>query len=245
MEVRYTELANLIVKCITEGDIEVGRQLPSEIAMAQQYGVSRTTIRSALNIVEGLGLISRKRRAGTVVVSKTTSQAYTKSLHNVEDLVHYASQTERQVLSISDVIADEKLAETLECKPGKKWLKVQMLRTEKNADRTPVCWTDAYLEPQIGYDVLPLIKDGSGLISHTIEKETGTSVFDIKQQIDAAAIPSSIADTLRAPVGAPGLEITRHYLDRAKQAFLITVNVYPPGKFKFTFWMHRARAVHL
>jgi len=99
--------------------------------MAQQYGVSRTTIRSALNIVEGLGLISRKRRAGTVVVSNTTTQAYTKSLHNIEDLVHYASQTERQVLSISDVVADEELAETLECKPGKKWLRVQMLRTKK------------------------------------------------------------------------------------------------------------------
>jgi len=35
-------------------------------------------------------------------------------------------------------------------------------------------------------------------MSHTIEKETGTSVFDIKQQIDAAAIPLSIADALRA-----------------------------------------------
>lgn len=245
MEVRYTELANHIVKMITEGDIELGEKLPSEVAMAQQYGVSRTTIRSALNIVEGLGLISRKRRAGTVVVSKTTTQDYTKSLHNIEDLVHYASHTERRVISTVEVVADEQLARTLECKPGQKWIKVQMLRTEKNEGRTPVCWTDAYLEPTIGRRVLSLIKDGSGLVSQIIEQETGTSVFDIKQQIDATALSPEVARMLEAQPHAPGLEITRHYLDRAKQAFFITVNTYPPGKFKFTFWMHRAPAVPL
>lgn len=245
MEVRYTELANNIVRMITEGDIQLGQKLPSEVAMAQQYGVSRTTIRSALNIVEGLGLITRKRRTGTVVVSKTTSQEYTKSLHNIEDLVLYASYTERQVISTAEVVADEQLARALECKPGQKWIRVQMLRTEKNEARTPVCWTDAYLEPSIGRRVLNLIKDGSGLVSQTIEQETGTSVSDIKQQIDATALPPDIARMLEAAPHAPGLEITRHYLDRAKQVFFISVNIYPPGKFKFTFWMHRAPAVPL
>ena len=245
MEVRYTELANAIVKNITDGDVAIGSQLPSELAMAQQYGVSRTTIRSALNIVEGLGLVSRKRRAGTVVVSNTTAETYTKSLYNIEDLVHYASQTERKVMSIADVVADASLAMALECKPGQHWLKIQMLRTEKTDDHSPVCWTDAYLEPKIGYEVLSLIEDGSGLLSNIIEKQTGTSVFDVKQEIGATAISASIAAQLQTEAHAPVLEITRHYLDRAKQTFLITVMTYPPDKFKFTFWMHRATTVTL
>lgn len=245
MEVRYTELANNIVKMITEGDIKVGDKLPSEVAMAQQFGVSRTTIRSALNIVEGLGLISRKRRTGTVVVSKTTTQEYTKSLHNIEDLVNYASRTERRIISIQDVVADEDLAKALECKPGQKWIKVQMLRTEKNAEAAPVCWTDAYLEPVIGQRVLGLIRDGTGLVSQIIEQETGLAVSDIKQQIDATALSPDMADMLEAEPHAPCLEITRFYQDRAKRVFFVTINTYPPGKFKFTFWMHRAPAVPL
>lgn len=79
MDVRYTELASVLVKQITEGPLQVGDQLPSEVALAEEHGVSRTTIRSALNIVEGLGLISRKRRAGTVIVAKENAQ----QLHQV------------------------------------------------------------------------------------------------------------------------------------------------------------------
>jgi DNA-binding GntR family transcriptional regulator len=241
MEVRYTELANALVKLITEGGLQVGERLPSELALAEQYQVSRTTVRSALNVVEGLGLIGRKRRAGTVVLSKETSKRYTKSLHTIEDLVTYASYTERTVIEISTAASDERLAEALECKPGQVWLKVRMLRTEKNAERTPVCWTDAYLDPKEGHAILPLIQNGSGLLCDLIEQNTGRAVMDVKQQISATSIPAEMAGHLHAVAHAPGLEITRHYIDQAKQKFLITVSTYPADKFKYTFWLHRSR----
>lgn len=245
MAVRYTELANNIVRMITDGDLPVGEKLPNEVAMAEQYGVSRTTLRSALNIVESLGLISRKRRMGTVVVAQNTSQSYTKSLQSIEALVHYANNTLRQVVSVTDIVADADLAEALECRPGQKWIKVQMLRTEKNSARTPVCWTDAYLEPQVAHKVVPLIDDGAGLVSQIIERETGIAVFDIMQQIDATALSPEVAQALESQPGAPALTIARHYLDRARQTFFISVNTYPSGKFKFTSWMHRAPAIEL
>lgn len=242
---RYTELANTLVKAITEGSISLGDQLPSEVELAEQYKVSRTTVRSSLNILEGLGLITRRRRAGTVVCSKTTTNSYTKSLHNIEDLVNYASHTERQILNVSDVVADENLADALECKPGQKWLKIQMLRTEKNENKMPVCCNDAYLDPKVGRPILALIHNGSGLLCQIIEKEVGLTVSDIKQTIGATTIPEPMSRLLLVPDGTPGLEITRHYLDKAKKTFLITVNVYPADKFKFTFWMHRARTVNI
>jgi len=245
MDVRYTELASTLVKQITEGPLRLGDQLPSELALAQAHGVSRTTIRSALNIVEGLGLISRKRRAGTVVVSKETSNHYTKSLHNIEDLVNYASYTERTIIDIADTVADERLAAALECKPGQPWLKIRMLRSEKTPQRTPVCWTEAYLDPKEGYPILGDIRNGSGLLCTLIEQRSGRAVLDIKQQIGATSLMPEIAPHLRAQAHTPSLEITRQYLDKAKQKFLITISTYPADKFKFTFWMHRARATAL
>lgn len=242
---RYTELASTLVKAITEGPIQLGAQLPSEVALAEQYQVSRTTVRSSLNILEGLGLITRRRRAGTVVCSKTTTNSYTKSLHSIEDLVNYASHTERQILSVSDVIADEHLANALACRPGQKWLKIQMLRTEKNESKTPVCCNDAYLEPEVGRAILPLVQNGSGLLCQIIEKEIGLTVADIKQTIGATTMGDAMSRLLLATEGTPGLEITRHYQNKAKKTFLVTVNVYPADKFKFTFWMHRAETVNI
>ncbi|QET04360.1 GntR family transcriptional regulator [Cupriavidus pauculus] len=237
--VRYTELANSLVKGITEGTFAIGQQLPSELALADQYDVSRTTVRAALDIVEGLGLITRRRRAGTIVCSKTTTNTYTKSVNTIEDLVNYASHTEREVLGVSNVVADEALAAALECKPGTRWMRIRMLRTEMDGDGTPLCWNDAYLEPKIGRRVAPLVPNGTGLLSQIIEQTVGVTVADIKQTIGATTIAGDMARRLLVDPGTAGLEITRTYLDDAKQAFLITVNTYPADKFRFTFWMHR------
>ena len=245
MEVRYTELASELVKLITEGSLQVGDQLPSEVALAEEHQVSRTTIRSALNIVEGLGLISRRRRRGTVVVSKETRNSYTKSLHNIEDLVNYASYTERSIVDISDVVADEQLAAALECRPGQKWLKVRMLRVEKREGKAPVCWTDAYLDPEEGHPIVGQIQDGSGLLCTLIERNSGRAVIDVRQQIGATLLREEIAPYLRAIPGSAALEITRQYLDQAKKMFLITISTYPADTFKFTFSLHRAKATEL
>jgi DNA-binding GntR family transcriptional regulator len=237
--VRYTELANTLVKNITDGQFVIGDQLPSEVALADQYKVSRTTVRAALDIIEGIGLVTRRRRAGTVVRSTTPSETYSKSLNTIEDLVNYASHTNREVLDISDVVADEHLARTLECKPGASWLRVCMLRTEKDGNRTPLCWTEAYLDPVVGKKIAPLVPDGPGLLCQIIEKELGITVSDLKQTLGATTMTDEMASRLLTGPGTPGLQITRTYLDRAQKAFLVTVNTYPGDKFRFTFWMHR------
>jgi DNA-binding GntR family transcriptional regulator len=237
--VRYTELANTLVKNITDGLFVVGDQLPSEVALADQYKVSRTTVRAALDIIEGIGLVTRRRRAGTVVRSTTPSDTYSRSLNTIEELVDYASHTDREVLDISDVVADEQLAHALECKPGTSWLRICMLRTEKDDKRTPLCWTEAYLNPVVGKQIAPLVPNGPGLLCQIIEKELGITVSDLKQTLGATMINEEMAAKLLTDPGTPGLQITRSYLDRAQKMFLITVNTYPGDKFRFTFWMHR------
>jgi DNA-binding GntR family transcriptional regulator len=239
---RYTELANTLVKRITDGEFAMGQQLPSELALTEAYKVSRSTVRAALDIVQGLGLVTRRRRAGTVVCATTPGNSYTKSLHTLEDLVNYASYTERQVFDIGEVVADERLATDLECKPGAKWLRIRMLRTEKDGSQSPLCWNDAYLEPAIGERVASMIPNGSGLLCHLIQSEVGVAVADIKQTIGATAITGETARRLLVEDGTPGLQITRLYLDAAGRTYLITVNSYPADKFRFTFWMHRANA---
>lgn len=236
---RYTELANTLVKGISGGKFAVGERLPSELALAEQFEVSRTTVRAALDIVESLGLITRRRRAGTVVCANTATNTYTRSVNTIEDLVNYASHTEREVLSVTTVVADEQLAAALECKPGTKWLRIRMLRTEMDSDGTPLCWNDAFLEPKLGKRIVPLVRNGTGLLSQIIEQTVGVTVADIKQTIGATTITGDMARRLLVEPGVPGLEITRIYLDDAKKAFLITVNIYPADKFRFTFWMHR------
>src|SRR5262249_27579547 len=110
MEARYATLAKQIVSDISSGRLAVGSQLPSEVELASQYEVSRATVRSALDVVEELGLISRKRRAGTRVESATPTRDYTGSVMTVGELVQYAIETERHVSHIEEIVCDTALA---------------------------------------------------------------------------------------------------------------------------------------
>lgn len=55
----YEQLAGLLRERITSGELGVGDRLPSETALAKQAGVSRSTVREALRILEQGGLIER------------------------------------------------------------------------------------------------------------------------------------------------------------------------------------------
>ncbi|MBW4793252.1 GntR family transcriptional regulator [Pseudomonas tolaasii] len=236
---RYTELANILTKQITDGEFSIGEQLPSEITLSLKYHVSRSTVRAALNIVQDLGLVTRKRRAGTIVSAQIPSNQYSKSLHSIEDLVNYAAHTERKVLDAATVVADDGMAAAMECRLGTKWLRIRMLRTEISS-REPLCWNEAYLEHTIGERVVDVISDGTGLLCHIIRDEVGVAVADIKQTIGAVRVEGEVARQLCMPDGAPGLQITRSYVDDGGRTYLITVNTYAADKFRFSFWIHRA-----
>ena len=55
----YEQLAGLLRERITSGDLREGDRLPSETALAKQAGVSRSTVREALRILEQGGLVER------------------------------------------------------------------------------------------------------------------------------------------------------------------------------------------
>ena len=67
----YHQLADLLMEQIDAGDYQSGDMLPSEISMAQKYGIGRPTVRQAMSVLLEKHLIERKRGAGTFVKKRT------------------------------------------------------------------------------------------------------------------------------------------------------------------------------
>ena len=67
----YEQLAAVLSECIHQGTLREGDRLPSEAKLAQQAGVSRTTVREALRMLQGDGLIERSSPRIMVVRSQT------------------------------------------------------------------------------------------------------------------------------------------------------------------------------
>lgn len=70
---RGVAVLDALADMIDRGGLNIGDRLPPEIVLAQHLGVGRSTIREALNRWEGLGLIKRKRGAGTFLAAKVQS----------------------------------------------------------------------------------------------------------------------------------------------------------------------------
>ena len=76
-----------------------------------------------------------------------------------------------------------------------------------------------------------------------IETRFGRRIAEIRQTIEATAVPPSLAEALRVEPDSPALKIVRQYLDQAGEAFEISVSVHPVGRFRFTMRLKRDRGM--
>jgi DNA-binding FadR family transcriptional regulator len=65
----HVRLAETIGLRIVRGDIQAGEILPSELELGKMMKVSRSTVRDALHMLTGKGLIQSKQKSGTKVRS--------------------------------------------------------------------------------------------------------------------------------------------------------------------------------
>ena len=67
-ELRYVNVYNQLFKMINEGNFPEGSRLPSEPELAKLIGVSRTTLRQALSLLQDDGLVNNIRGKGNFIV---------------------------------------------------------------------------------------------------------------------------------------------------------------------------------
>lgn len=64
-------IADQIEARIADGTLAIGQRLPTEAELAQEFGVSRPTVREGLAALQFVGLVESRRGYGTVVVARS------------------------------------------------------------------------------------------------------------------------------------------------------------------------------
>lgn len=69
----YTAVLNWVKQRLSTGDLTVGQKLPGERALAEEFGISRASVREAVRVLAAMGLVRSATgsgpKAGAVVVS--------------------------------------------------------------------------------------------------------------------------------------------------------------------------------
>lgn len=75
---QYQDLRDKLIKRILAGDWPPGSAIPSEVAIAEEYGVAQGTARKAIGALAELNLVIRKQGLGTFVFAHTPENIMTR-----------------------------------------------------------------------------------------------------------------------------------------------------------------------
>lgn len=237
----YADLSRELVEAIAAGKHPVGSLLPTEFELCEVHGLSRYAVRKALDELQELGLISRRKNVGTRVEATRPAAGFTQSIATVDELAQFGARHVRVVRSSEQIVADRGLAQELGCEGGTRWLRISSLRMDDTPKARPICWTDVYVDAAFT-DIAKLVrKSPETLISSLIEVRYGRAIARIKQDIDAILMPATLAGELQAELGSPALKITRRYFDAAGELLEISRSVHPSNRFTFSMEMNRSK----
>lgn len=239
-ETRYAALARDLQKAIADGTHPPGGLLPGEHELAERSGLSRTTVRAALDLLERRGLVERRQGAGTRVLAPRAPQAFGQSLESVDGLMNYARDTRRVVRSLRRVVADTDLAALLAVPPGSRWLRIRNLRLDPAEPDRPLCATDTYVEERLG-EVRKHLDEEKAAICDLLARHCGVHADSIEQELQGALVPPDLAGLLAAEAGAPALRILRRYRDAAGWIFEASISLHPADRFAYRMRLQRAR----
>jgi GntR family transcriptional regulator len=191
---------------ISAGTVVPGERLGAERELAVRLGVSRSTLRSALEALEAAGVVHRVRgRSGGIFVSQRRVERDLTSLTGLPAyLRRQGFQSGARVLSTGTEVADAEIAAALDLNEGELVLQVVRVRL---ADDQPVSLERA----RFPADRFPGLLDQSlaGSIYDLLESEYGLRVGEAEERIEVVGSTASDARTLEVRSGTPLISIAR------------------------------------
>ncbi len=226
---------------ITGGRFPVGALLPTEFELCEQFQASRYTIRVALQELQEMGLVSRRKNVGTRVEATRPKAVFKPTLSSVEDLMQFGEAHRRVVQSVETVAAPADVAAALGGSTDTKWLRISSVRLDDEANATPIAWTDVFIDAAYT-DIGAIVRDMPDvLVSSLIESRHGRRIAEIEQEVRASTLTDQrIARALGLEPGAAVLKILRRYIDHAGDTFEVSVSIHPAETFSVTTRMTRS-----
>lgn len=222
----YFQVAEQLERAILGGDIAPGERIETEVAMAAGLGVSRPTLRQAIQLLVDKGMLVRRRGVGTQVVhGKIRRSVELTSLF--DDLSAAGQQPRTDVLELTEVPADDHVAHELQVEPGAAVWSLHRLRF---VGERPIALMHNFL-PVESIDLEGVDLTTTGLYAHL--RRCGVHVSVARQRIGSRRADAAEARMLEEKRGAPLLTMQRTSYDNGGRAVEYGTHAYRPEHYAF------------
>ncbi len=236
-------IAKELVHAIVTGKWATGSLMPTEAELVRRFACSRVTIRRALDVLEKDGMIERRPGIGTRVISKGQGVGFSYSLSSVDDLDQLASDHRRKILVAVPITADKQLAARIGCLIGTKLYRLSNLRQGEREGDPPIVFTYVYFSSRFPQVVDNAKAHPEILAVHLVEAAAKRLCVEVRQKIEAVALPEEFSTLLAAETGSPALKITRRYLDAEGKFLLISESWHPGHRYAFSLTAKQDRKI--
>ncbi len=206
---------------------------PNEMSLAKQLGISRNTVRQALNKLVYEGLLVRKKGVGTRVADKNVNTKAQNWLSFSQEMKASGIDIINFDLKTSWVEADQNTATFFDIPLGKKIFKLERLRGRKEY---PFVYFISYFHPRIGISGK---EDFSMPLYEILEKEHSVLVKLSKEEISAALAGAEIGSLLGIPASNPILKRKRFVFDPGGRPVEYNLGYYRADSFSYTIESER------
>lgn len=181
---------------------------PGEIALTEQYEVSRHTIREALRVLRDEGIVRSERGRASTVESATFSQNLG-TLYSLFRTIDDRGVSQHSVVKRQTVTTNTSVAEKLGLRSNAKLVVIERVRV---ADGEPLAHDTAWLPWKSTQRLLKSDVAQQGLYD-ALATDCGIVVDSGNETISALVAPAHIARDLRLPHG-----VAVHYIERTAYA---------------------------
>ena len=222
----YFQVAQHLETAISSGQIPPGTRFDNEIALAERLGLSRPTMRRAMQHLVDKGLIVRRRGIGTRVVQpKVRRPLELTSLY--DDLAETGRTPTTRLLSFETIQADATTAEKLAVEEGAPVVRIERLRS---ASDLPIArMTNIIPERLATFGAEEL--ETRGL--YEILRAGGVHLHSAVQTVGARNATAAEARQLGEPRGAALLTMQRLSFDDRGDAVEWGNHLYVAGRYSF------------
>jgi DNA-binding GntR family transcriptional regulator len=222
----YFQVAEQLERAIADGTLIPGDRIANEISLADELGLSRPTMRQAIQTLVDKGMLVRKRGVGTQVVKSQIRRSVELTSLN-DDLVRAGQEPYTRVLKLARVEAAESIAKELQLPPNAIVWQLERLRLV--GDQPLALMSNTLPAALVDLESIDLSR--LGLYEHL--RRSGVHIRVAHQRIGAVRADSHAAKLLEGRKGDPLLTMQRTAYDDSGRAVELGSHLYRPELYSF------------
>lgn len=229
----YKQIEAFLREEIASGKYDDGEFLPREEQLANQFGVSRNTVRQGIAALVNEGVLKRTPGKGTVLAERTITT-------QLSEWHSFRNEMQKKGIEIKDYFiragfgtAPEEAYQKLKVEKSKKLFKVERLRGDRIS---PLVYFISWFHPRIKLDEEE--DYSSSLYSILEEKHSVIPVYS-EEVLDSIEAKGNIREYLRLEENKPVLFRKRLVSDAGERPIEFNLGYYRSDRFKYSIRFER------